>query len=177
MIKSKRTTSVGSSSTRTSTDEVDCGHSSSDESDESDDEEKPVDDLPVTYEYVYGSPSPAFLYKLIKSVEPVATAVTSLPVKKNSKASTKSSLGQTIAAKKHHHEKLVQEPVAESSSDECSTVVDSANQSLFLKLLNTIREFFYNRKNWSVTEESIIIWLGFMFLAVVVGCILHFLMA
>lgn len=187
-MKSKRTTSICSSSTRTSTDEVDGGRSSSDESDESDDEEKPKNDVPVTFEYVHGSPSTAVHFKLPKSAEPVhgattTTIITSQPAgasRKGTKSSSKASAAQvqSIATKKHHQQQqLVQEPIVDSSSDESSTEVVSVNQSLFLKLLNTIREFFYNRKNWSVTEESIIIWFGFMFFAVVVGCILHFLMA
>jgi hypothetical protein len=166
-----------SSSTRTSTDEVDGGRSSSDDSD-SEDEEKPVNDVPVTFEYVYGSPSTAVHFKLPKSAEPTltttTTTITSQSVRKGAKSSVKAAATVTqVAAKKQ----LVQEPIVDSSSDESSTEVVSANQSLFLKLLTAIREFFYNRKNWSVTEESIIIWFGFMFFAVVVGCILHFLMA
>jgi hypothetical protein len=140
--------------------------------------------MPVTYEYVYGIASPALHYKLPKSAEPsgtTTTIITSQPAgvsRKNAKLSAKvtSAQVQSTAGKKHQHQ-CVQESTVDSSSDECSTEVESIKQSLFLKLLNTIREFFYNRKNWSVTEESIIIWFGFMFFAVVVGCILHFVMA
>jgi hypothetical protein len=183
-MKSKRTTSVCSSSTRTSTDEVDGGESS-DESDDSDDEDKPVNDVPVTFEYVYGSPSTAVHFKLPKSAEPTTTTTTitssqsvgASSSRKGTKLKSSTAQVQSIAAAKKHHQQLVQEPIVDSSSDESCTDVVSTNQSLFLKLLTTIREFFYNRKNWSVTEESIIIWFGFMFFAVVVGCILHFLMA
>lgn len=188
VVKSKRTTSACSSSTRTSSrddlDEVD-GTRSSDESDDSDDE-KAANDTPVTFEYVNGVPSSAFHYKLPKSAEPtlgsngttttLITTSTVSALRKGAKSSIKAL--QPAASKKNHH--LLQqtlEPNVDSSSDECSTKVEIVNQSLFLKLLSTIREFFYNRKNWSVTEESIIIWFGFMFFAVVVGCILHFLMA
>lgn len=188
VVKSKRTTSACSSSTRTSSrddlDEVD-GTRSSDESDDSDDE-KAANDTPVTFEYVNGVPSSAFHYKLPKSAEPTlgsngtATTVITSQTVSSSRKGTKSSVkaSQPIANKKNHHQlQQVSETIVDSSIDECSTKVEIVNQSLFLKLLNTIREFFYNRKNWSVTEESIIIWFGFMFFAVVVGCILHFLMA
>lgn len=189
VMKSKRTTSVCSSSTRTSsrdgTDEVD-GRRSSDESDESDDEKEPVNDTPVTFEYVHGAASTAVHYKLPKSAEPSGTTTTIITSqapgasRKGAKSSAKASTAQSqsTANKKHHHQhQPVQESAVDSSSDESSTEVESANQSSFLKLLSAIREFFYNRNNWSVTEESIIIWFGFMFFAVVVACILHFLMA
>lgn len=186
VVKSKRTTSACSSSTRTSSrddlDEVDGTRSS----DESDDDEKAANDTPVTFEYVNGVPSSAFHYKLPKSAEPsfgsngtTTTVITSQTVgalRKGVKSSLKAS--QPAASKKNHHQlQHASEPIVDFSSDECSTKVEVVNQSLFLKLLNTIREFFYNRKNWSVTEESIIIWFGFMLFAVIVGCILHFLMA
>lgn len=189
VVKSKRTTSACSSSTRTSSrddlDEVD-GTRSSDESDDSDDEDKAANDTPVTFEYVNGVPSSAFHYKLPKSAEPTlgsngttTTVITSQNVgasRKGTKSSVKAS--QPSVSKKNHQQfQQTSEAIVESSSDECLAKVEIVNQSLFLKLLNTIREFFYNRKNWSVTEESIIIWFGFMFFAVVVGCILHFLMA
>lgn len=188
-MKSKRTTSVCSSSTRTSSrddiDEVD-GTRSSDESDESDDEKERINDVPVTFEYVHGAASPALHYKLPKSAEPTGvngattTIITSqapASSRKNAKTSSKASLQPAVSKKNHHQLQQIQESTVDSSSDESATKVETANQSLFLKLLNTIREFFYNRKNWSVTEESVIIWLGFMLFAVVVGCILHFLMA
>lgn len=196
MMKSKRTTSTCSSSTRNShddSDEVD-GRQSSDESeDESDAETKErVNDTPITYEYVYGAASPAYHYKLPKSADPhnIANASTTMTTissqstgssRKTSKTSaTKSAQLQT--AKKHHHvqqshKKDEMESPVESSDDEKPTKeLETTNQSLFLNL-QAIREFFYNRNNWSVTEESIIIWFGFMFFAIVVGCILHFLMA
>jgi len=188
VMKSKRTTSVCSSSTRTSSrddiDEVD-GTRSSDESD-SDDEKEPINDVPVTYEYVHGAASPALHYKLPKSAEPtgvngatttIITSQASAPSRKNTKASAKASSQPAVSKKNFHQLQQVQESTVDSSADECAAKTETANQSLFLKLLNTIREFFYNRKNWSVTEESIIIWLFFMLFAVVVGCILHFLMA
>lgn len=188
-MKSKRTTSLCSSSTRTSSrdgiDEVD-GTRSSDESDESDDEKEPINDVPVTFEYVSGVASPAFHYKLPKSAEPsgvngmiptMTTSQTSGPSRKGAKLSAKASVQPAVSKKNHHQLQHLQEPVIDSSNDETATKVEVVNQSPFLKLLNTIRVFFYNRKNWSVTEESIIIWLGFMFFAVIVGCILHFLMA
>ena len=189
VMKSKRTTSVCSSSTRTSSrddiDEVD-GTRSSDESDDSDDEKEPKNDVPVTFEYVHGAASPALHYKLPKSAEPagvngatttITTSQASTSSRKNAKAALKVSLQPAVNKKNQHQLQHVQESTVDSSSDECISKVEIVNQSLFLKLLNTIREFFYNRKNWSVTEESIIIWLGFMLFAVVVGCILHFLMA
>lgn len=176
-----------SSSTRASRDGIDEVDGSS-SSDESDDEKEPVNDTPVTFEYVHGVSSPPLHYKLPKSAEPThgasgttTTTITSQPAgasRKSGKSSAKSSSAQLQSAvnRKHHPQQAV-ETTADSSSDEGSTTAESANQSLFLKLLSTIREFFYNRKNWSVTEESIIIWFGFMFFAVVVGCILHFVMA
>lgn len=180
-MKSKRTTSIGSSSTRTSDiDEVDNAHSSDDS--ESEDESKPVNDTPVTFEYVYGVASPALHYKLPKSAEPAQTTttiITSQPAggaRKSGKVSKAVPAQSHTTAKKHSNHQQA-EPAVASSSDEVASEVVSVNQSLFLKLLNTIREFFYNRKNWSVTEESIIIWCGFMFFAIIVGCILHFLMA
>lgn len=191
-MKSRRTTSACSSSTRSSSrdgmDEVD-GTRSSDDSDDSEDEERrPKNDLPVTFEYVNGAASSAFHYKLPKQTEPAhgangptmtvtTTQMSGGASRKGAKSSVKAS-SQLVASKKNHHQlQQTPETVVDSSSDECATSDEVVNQSLFLKLLNTIREFFYNRKNWSVTEESIIIWFGFMFFAVVVGCILHFLMA
>lgn len=202
-MKSKRTTSVCSSSTRNShddSDEVDGRHSSDESEDESDDDDakERINDTPITYEYVFGTASPAYHTKLPKSAadpqnNPNASAATTTIVsqstsgtsRKTSKASSaKSTQLQTAASKKHHHvqqsHKLmeVEATTLDSSDDEKSTKdVASTNQSLFLNLLKVIREFFYNRNNWSVTEESIIIWFGFMFFAIVVGCILHFLMA
>lgn len=182
VMKSKRTTSVCSSSTRTSSrddiDEVD-GRRSSDESDDSDDEKEQINDVTVTFEYVHGAASPALHYKLPKSAEPTSTTTiitsqASVSSRKNAKASAKASMQPAVSKK---NQQQVPESTIDSSSDECASKAEIANHSLFLKLLNTIREFFYNRKNWSVTEESIIIWLGFMLFAVVVGCILHFLMA
>ena len=199
-MKSKRTTSVCSSSTRNSqddSDEVDGRHSSDESEDESDDDTKErINDTPITYEYVYGTASPAYHTKLPKSAadpqsNPNASAAvvssqsTSGTSRKTSKANTaKSAQLQTTASKKHHHvqqsHKLteVEATTLDSSDDEKSTKdVASANPSMFLNFLKVIREFFVNRNNWSVTEESIIIWLGFMLFAIVVGCILHFLMA
>lgn len=183
-MKSKRTTSLCSSSTRTSSrddlDEVDGDRSS----DESDDEEKEhVNDRPVTFEYVQGAASPSFHFKLLKSAEPAQITTLVAPSqaagvsRKGPKASVKVSSQFTISRKSHHQPQQLSEPIVDSSSDESATKVEIANQSQFLKLLSTIREFFSNRKNWTVTEESIIIWLGFMFFSVIVGCILHFLMA
>lgn len=188
-MKSKRTTSVCSSSTRTSsrdgTDEVD-GRRSSDESDESDDEKEPINDVPVTFEYVHGAASPALHYKLPKSAEPtgingatttITTSQSSGPSKRGIKSSAKASVQPAVNKKNHHQLQQVQEPTVDSSSDESTARVEIVNQSFFPKLLNTILEFFYNRKNWSVTEESIIIWFGFMIFAVIVGLLLHFCMA
>lgn len=196
VMKSKRTTSMCSSSTRNShddSDEVD-GRQSSDE-DESDDETKSrVNDTPITYEYVYGAASPAYHYKLPKSADPqnIANASTTMTTitsqstgtsRKTSKISAAKSAQLQTASKKHHHvqqsHKSVElESTVDSSDDEKpSKELITTNQSLFFNLLKTIREFFLNRNNWSVTEESIIIWFGFMFFAIVVGCILHFLMA
>lgn len=200
-MKSKRTTSVCSSSTRNSndSDEVD-GRQSSDESDsdESDNEDvkRRINDTPVTYEYVYGTASPAYHYRLPRSSEIHAaqsnTALTTISSQSTSTSrkttksnvSAKSSQSQ-VNVKKHHHmqQSHKSSPIetelnsVDSSDDEKPTEVASAKQSLFLNLLKAIREFFYNRNNWSVTEESIIIWFGFMFFAIVVGCILHFIMA
>lgn len=181
-MKSKRTTSLCSTSTRTSSrddiDEVDGDRSSSDESD--DEEKEAANDMPVTFEYVQGAQSPAFHFKLLKAAEPSVTATTASSQsasRKGTKASSKVSSQVTVTSRKNQHQpQQLAEPVVDASSDESSTKVEIANQSQFLKFL-TIREFFSNRKNWSVTEESIIIWLGFMFFSVVVGCILHFLMA
>ncbi|CRL01169.1 CLUMA_CG014459, isoform B [Clunio marinus] len=192
VMRSKRTTSDCSTSTRASSrdenDEVDGERSSDESDDESDDEKEPV--KPVTFEYVHGATSPALHYKLPKSAEPVhggsgttTTIISSQNVgssRKGAKLSTKASSAQSLIAsnKKHHHHQVHESTTVDSTSTDVSTnEVVNANQSLFLKLLNTIREFFYNRKDWSVTQESIIIWFGFMFFAVVVGCILHFLMA
>lgn len=184
-MKSRRTTSLCSSSTRTSSrddiDEVD-GDRSSDESD-SDDEKERVNDMPVTFEYVQGAPSPNFHFKLLKSAEPTSIAASASSQmagasRKGVKASvSKTSSHVTISRKTQHQLQQLPEPIVDTSSEECSTKVEIANQSLFLKLLNQIRGFFSNRNNWTVTEESIIIWLGFMFFSVIVGCILHFLMA
>lgn len=204
-MKSRRTTSVSSS--RNSHDDSDNENHSSDESDsdESDGEsaiKRKANQMPVTFEYVFGVASPAFHYKLPKAaVELHATNVSSTTTaassqstsstrKQNAKLSasgTKSSgQMQTNSGKKqhHHHAQQSHRAVAESeasaleaSDEDKPAEVSSAKQSLFLNLLKAIREFFYNRNNWSVTEESIIIWFGFMFFAIVVGCILHFLMA
>jgi hypothetical protein len=186
-----------SSSTRNShddSDEVD-GRQSSDESDESDVEDeikRRINDTPITFEYVYGTASPAYHYKLPKSAESQNHAIsmsatatmTSTMASSQSTGSSKKvkvnlKVGQSQAAgkKQHHHvqqsHKTEIEPAADVSDDEKSTDVENANQSLFLNVLKAIREFFYNRNNWSVTEESIIIWFGFMFFAIVVGCSLQ----
>lgn len=208
-MKSKRTTSVCSSSTRNShddSDEVD-GRQSSDESDsdESDNGKarERINDTPITYEYVYGTTSPAYHYKLPKSTDQHATSASTAMTtivsqstgssRKISKAggggggNSNAKSSQMQLTKKHHHVQQQQQQQShkvetevnsnESSDDEKATEVASAKQSLFLNLLKAIREFFYNRNNWSVTEESIIICAGFLFFAIVVGCILHFLMA
>lgn len=195
VMKSKRTTSVCSSSTRNShddSDEVD-GRQSSDE-DESDDETKErVNDTPITYEYVYGTASPAYHYKLPKSADPhsnvnastTMTTITSQTTgtsRKTSKTSATKSAQLQTASKKHHHVQLshksveMESTVDTSDDEKPAKELATTNQSLFLNLLRAIREFFYNRNNWSVTEESIIIWFGFMLFAIIVGCILHFLM-
>lgn len=185
LMRSKRTTSTCSSSTREGGDQVD-GNRSSDESDDSDDEKEPINDVPMTFEYVHGAPSTAVHYKLPKSAEPIGvngattTIITnqiSSSSRKGAKATAKASLQPAISKKTHHQLQQVQESTVDTSNFETTSKVEIANQSLFLKLLNYIREFFYNRKNWSVTEESIIIWFGFMLFAVIVGCIFHFLMA
>lgn len=183
-MKSKRTTSVCSSSTRTSRDgidEVDGSSSSDDDDDSSGDEKEPVNDTPVTFEYVHGVASPPLHYKLPKSAEPshgnsgtTTTTITSQPAG-GSRKSGKSSAKQSLNVNRKNHHQPAMDSTADSSSDESSTVVDSAKPSPFLKLLSKIREFFYNRNNWSVTKESIIICFGIMFLSVVVGCILQYL--
>lgn len=199
-MKSKRTTSVCSSSTRNShdSDEVD-GRQSSDESDsdESDDDVKRrINDTPVTYEYVYGTASSAYHYRLPKSSEvhavtanstmtTISSQTTSATRKvAKSNVSAKSSQSQATVSKKHHMQQSHKPSNVEtelnsvdSSDDEKPAEVTSAKQSLFLNLLKAIREFFYNRNNWSVTQESIIIWLAFMIFAIFVGGILHFIMA
>jgi hypothetical protein len=196
VMKSKRTTSVCSSSTRNShddSDEVDGRHSSDESENESDDEaNERVNDAPVTYEYVMGTASPAYHFKLPKSADPqnnpnVSTTVTTISsqVTGTSRKTTKANIAKSAqtASKKHphvqqSHKNVEVEPQSDSSDDEKPTkAVASANQSLFLNLIKAIREFFYNRKNWSVTEESIIIWFGFMLFAIVVGCILHYFMS
>lgn len=203
MMKSKRTTSVCSSSTRNShddSDEVDGRHSSDESEGESDYEGDEVKErtnvLPITYEYVYGAASPVYHYKLPKSADPhsnpnISTTMTTISSqstgasRKTSKAnSAKSAQLQTTNSKKHHVQQshkssmMETEPILDSSDDEKPIKDDtSAKQGLFLNVLKAIREFFYKRNDWSVTEESIIIWLGFMLFAIVVGCILHFLMA
>ncbi|KAL7044458.1 hypothetical protein ACKWTF_001915 [Chironomus riparius] len=201
VMKSKRTTSVCSSSTRNShdSDEVD-GRQSSDESDsdESDDEVKRrINDTPVTYEYVLGTASSAYHYRLPKSSEVHAVAANSTITTASSQStnasrkvtkssvSAKSSQSQVNVSKKHHHMQQSHKPSnvetelnsVDSSDDEKPAEVTSAKQSLFLNLLKAIREFFYNRNNWSVTQESIFIWLIFMIFAIIVGGILHFIMA
>lgn len=193
-MKSKRTNSTGSSraSSHQGIDEVDGSSSDSD----SDDDER-VNQTPVTYEDVAGAPSPVFTHKIPKPEELQATVTvtaTSTAVNPTTAASTsrkgvkssKSSPAQPHpTAKKHHHQQQqhhhtssVQESSSESSSsDEKTSSVAVVNQSLFLKLVNFVRAFFDNRKNWSVTEESFIICFGFMVFTILVGCILHYLMA
>jgi hypothetical protein len=184
-MKSKRTTSIGS--TRTSShdgfDEVDGS------SDESDSDDERVNQTPVTYEDICGAPSPVVNYKLPKPEELQAAVVTTTinqqltgSTRKGLKPSKSSPAQQQLTANKknqlHHQTNLVQEPLHESSSsDESSIDVVDANQSLFLKIVNSVRAFFDNRSNWSVTEESFIICFGFMFFTILVGCILHYLMA
>jgi type IV secretory pathway VirB10-like protein len=195
-MKSKRTTSVCSS--RNSADEVD-GNNSSDESDSDESEvesetKKKASQVPITYEYVLGVASPAFHYKLPKaaveqhavSANATTTAASSQATSSTRKQSAKSNAtkasgqAQANSNKKHHHvqqsHKIVESEASPSEAlgDEKQVEVSSAKQSLFLKLLKAIREFFYNRNNWSVTEESVIICSMFMLFAIVVGSILNF---
>lgn len=200
-MKSKRTTSICSSSTKTSSrDDIDAvdGARSSDESDsesdDNEDEKENVNDTPIAYEYVYGATSPVIHYKWPKSTEPTlstnvsaATIISSqaMTARKSSKISSSKVASvqiQSTTSKKHQtpvqqQQQQTTDATADSSSDESVTEIPPTNASPFLKLINAIREFFYNRKNWSVTEESLFIWFVFMFFAVVVGCILHFIMA
>lgn len=174
MIKSKRIISISSMSNRASIHKVSEKHNSCDES-ESDDDEMAVDDSPVTYEYVYGSPSPVFLYKCLGFEEShIGVAQIS---KTQSKLDSKSlnHLNSTSAKKSLYQSN--QERSNELSADESAEELSETETSNFPRILNSIFEFFRNRKNWSVTEESIIIWFGFMFFSIIVGCILHFLMA
>jgi hypothetical protein len=167
MMKSKRNVSI-SSAASASADEVDGRHNSSNEyDDDSDDDTLPVDELPVAYEYVYGLSSPVLVYKPAKCVD----------TKKQSKIASKSSSNSYVAfGKKLENNESVQELNNYSSADENFKEVSKVKNNQNPRLFNLIFEFFHNRKNWSVTEESIIIWLGFMFFSIVVGCILHFLM-
>jgi hypothetical protein len=167
MMKLKRNAAVGSSSARTLVDEVDDDLNSSNESDE---EEMPVDELPVTYEYVHGSISPVFLYKLTKNEE-------SAHSKKSSKVLKHPTEASLSVIKKQNQQSLIHNPSGELFDDDSCSDIAKKNDSFFGKIVGMIREFFNNRRNWSVTEESVIIWFGFMFFAIVVGCILHFLMA
>lgn len=189
-MKSKRTSSIGS--TRTSShdgfDEVDGS------SDDSDSDDERVNQTPVTYEDICGASSPVVNYKLPKPEElQAAIATTQINQQQQSTGSTRKGLKpsksapaqqQSTANKKNqtHHLQtsslIQQEPIHDSSSsDESSNDVVDANQSLFLKIVNSVRAFFDNRSNWSVTEESFIICFGFMFFTILVGCILHYLMA
>jgi hypothetical protein len=187
-------------------DEVDGRQSSSDESDSDEsnyDEKERKNETPITYEYILGTASPAYHHKLpklsdLQNASNASATITSQSVnnnnavsnKKSAKASSnagKSAQLQINKNKHNHHQQghnkqqaIETDHIAtnESSDDEKLIAVGgSAKQSLFLNLLKAIREFFDNRNNWSVTEESIIIWLGFMLFAIVVGCILHILMA
>lgn len=187
-MKSKRTSSIGS--TRTSShdgfDEVDGS------SDDSDSDDERVNQTPVTYEDICGLPSPVVNYKLPKPEEIQASAVaatttttsnqpsTGTTSRKGVKPSKSSPAQQQAIAKKNqpYQASLVPEPIHESTSvDESLTVAVDTNQSSFLKIVNSVRAFFDNRSNWSVTEESFIICFGFMFFTILVGCILHYLMA
>jgi hypothetical protein len=193
-MKSKRTTSMGSSRTSSheGIDEVDADSSDSDSDDEL------MNQTHVTYEDVRGAASPVFTHKVPKPEEVNANVTsisgsastisanqpTSALVSRKGVKSSKSSPAQSQSTAKkhqqqhHHHASNVQESTYESSSsDEKSSSVAVVNQSLFLKLVNFVRAFFENRHNWSVTEESFIICFGFMVFTILVGCILHYLMA
>ncbi len=187
-----------SSSTRNSqddSDEVD-GRQSSDESEDESDEESNArsNDTPITFEYVQGAASPAYHYKLPKSADPHnnANASTSMTIistqsagmsRKTSKTNAAKSTQLQNVSKKHQnvqlgHKNVEADSTNDSSDDEKALKeVTNANKSSFLNLLKAIRDFFYNRNDWSVTQESIIIWFGFMFFAIIVGCLLHFFMA
>lgn len=176
MIKSKRSTLLSSSfhSYGKTRDEI---SNSSDESDESDnDDMTTADDVPVAYEYVYGAPSALFFYKLSKAGDNNGSGISQVEkrqLKSPSKTSTQtfSSLGKRGQPHQTMH-KLDEEIQSDLNSKE----LPNNSNKIFPRIFDSIFEFFQNRKNWSVTEESIIIWLGFMFFSIVVGCFLHFLM-
>jgi len=190
-----------SSSTRTSSrddiDQVDGARSSDDESDSDADDKEPINDIPVTFEYVYGTPSPALHYKLPKTAEPTAsngsttTTISSQPPAPPTRKTTKSSKSagaqsQSLTAKKHnsnsssnsHHQqqqqRMTEELADATASDESATEVVSASQGRLVKLHSAIREFFDNRKNWSDGQKAFIICFGFMIFAVILGCILQY---
>lgn len=193
-MKSKRTTSMGSSRTSSShegIDEVDASSSDSDSDDEL------VNQTRVTFEDVRGAASPVFTYKVPKpeevhanvasmsgSASTISANQTNALISRKGVKSSKSSPAQSQSTAKkhqqqhHHHAANVQESSFEpATSDERSSNVVVVNQSKFLKLVNIVRAFFENRNNWSVTEESFIICFGFMVFTILVGCILHYLMA
>lgn len=197
VMRSKRTTSVCSSSTRTSSrddlDEVDNSRNSDNEDDESDsenDEEFNEDGndkrskvvIPVTYEYVSGTPSSVIHYKLPKSESSSSTATINLAgnVKSSSKSNLKAQQTGVISKRNHQQSSkqvvqqsqtsVVTEKDEDSDNEKCE-IVNSRN--VFLRIWDTLQLFFNNPSKLSTHEESFVyVCLAILF-AITVGVFIH----
>lgn len=197
-MKSKRTTSLCSTSTRTTSssrddlDDVDGKRNVNDDSDSDSDDDgyvkRPINDQPVTYEYVYGTASSVVHYKLPKVTEPLMTSVASTTttttiisnhptnVRKNVKFNTNSKLTSSTTQmsavnKKHQH---LMDPMTSTNVNEVSIdTITESNKSPFLRFINTIKLFYFNRHQWSDNEKAIVGLLVIMLIAVIVGCFLQ----
>lgn len=197
-MKSKRTTSLCSTSTRTTSssrddiDDVDGRGNVDDDSDEDSDDEtyvkRPINDQPVTYEYVYGTASSVVHYKLPKVTEPLMTSVASTTttttiisnhptnirknVKFNANSKLTSSTPQMSAVNKKHQQQM--EPTTSTNVNEVSIdTITESNKSPFLRIINRIKLFYFNRHQWSDNEKALVGLLVIMLIAVIVGCFLQ----
>lgn len=190
-MRSKRTTSVCSSSTRTSRDdldEVDNPRDSDDDDDEDEDEldVSPKVEIPVTYEYVYGQPSTVINYKLPKSSEASTNSTINIgaTARNGGKISNKSQ--QASAVSKRQLSQQSKQPAAalqvatvvekeeESEEEECESVV---TRNLLLRMWGKLLLFIYNRSKLSTQEESLIIVLGIFIVAFIVASFFKFILS
>lgn len=200
-MKSKRTTSLCSTSTRTTSsshddiDDVDGRRNVDDDSDDSDEDsddetyvKKPINDQPVTYEYVYGTASSVVHYKLPKVTEPLMTSVASTTTtttiisnhptnnRKNVKFNANSKLTsstQHLSAVNKKHQQLMDPTTSTNVNEVSNDTITESNKSPFLRFINRIKLFYFNRHQWSDNEKALVGLLVIMLIAVIVGCFLQ----
>lgn len=195
LMRSKRTTSVCSSSTRTSSrddlDEVDNPRNSEDEDEDEDDEDddefynekrsKAVH--PVSYESVPGAPSPVIHYKLPKCDSSSVSSTINIggSVKSSSKSYSKAQQSGAISKRNHAQlgKQLVQQSQTSSSATENDEESDNEkceivnSRNMLLRIWDTLLLFFNNPSQLTTQEESLVYLFFVILIAILVGVFIN----